>query len=344
MEKSYRDIALKLLVLLFVFSLGFLVSNEYNFYKTKRIIESIRPLRQNDFDRKFIFPLLKYSFNDALPYIENNQLENQLTTYIQSQQQSGRAKSVSVYYRNLLTNQWAGVNQNVKYHPGSIMKVIVMIGCYRASEIDPAFMQKKLEYTQDISQKTNTLVLAAPSSLVVGDYYSVKDLIRKMIIESDNGAFNLLVSHLDYKILTNIMVDLNIDTPDKEQDYTISPVAYSNFLRILYNSTYLNEEDSEEALSLMHEAHFDEGILAGLPKGVVVAQKYGESVNANTNSPNVNSLELNDCGIVYAKNNPYVLCVMTKKQGSTEQDKKTLASIISDISEITYSAVALGDK
>jgi beta-lactamase class A len=224
------------------------------------------------------------------------------------------------------------------------MKVIVMIGCYRASEIDPAFMQKKLEYTQDISQKTNTLVLAAPSSLVVGDYYSVKDLIRKMIIESDNGAFNLLVSHLDYKILTNIMVDLNIDTPDKEQDYTISPVAYSNFLRILYNSTYLNEEDSEEALSLMHEAHFDEGILAGLPKGVVVAQKYGESVNANTNSPNVNSLELNDCGIVYAKNNPYVLCVMTKKQGSTEQDKKTLASIISDISEITYSAVALGDK
>jgi hypothetical protein len=164
------------------------------------------------------------------------------------------------------------------------MKVIVMIGCYRASEIDPAFMQKKLEYTQDISQKTNTLVLAAPSSLVVGDYYSVKDLIRKMIIESDNGAFNLLVSHLDYKILTNIMVDLNIDTPDKEQDYTISPVAYSNFLRILYNSTYLNEEDSEEALSLMHEAHFDEGILAGWPYGSAIASGRARPPSSRRNA------------------------------------------------------------
>ncbi len=331
-------------VIFFVaFLLGFLVSNEYNFYKTKRIIESIRPLRQNDLHQKFIYPLLKYNFNDALPYIENQKMETSVNQYIENQKNIGNLENASMYYRNLLTNQWAGVNQNAKYHPGSIMKVIVMIGCYRTSEIDPAFMQKKLEYTKDISQKTNTLVLAAPSSLVVGDYYSVKDLIRKMIIDSDNGAFNLLVSHLDYKILTNIMVDLNIDTPDKEQDYTISPVAYSNFIRILYNSTYLSEADSEEALSIMSEADFKEGILAGVPKDVLVAQKYGESVNANTNNRNVDSIELNDCGIVYAKENPYALCIMTKKSGATENDKKILASVISDISAIVYRNTASGN-
>lgn len=344
MKQHLKNSLVAGVIFLIAFLLGFLVSNEYNFYKTKAIIASIKPLRQNDLQRKFTYPLLKYNFNDALPYIENKSMEASIKQYIENQKNAGVIENASVYYRNLLNNQWAGVNQNDKYHPGSIMKVVAMIGCYRTGEIDPSFMQKKLEYTQEMSQKTNTLALASPSSLVIGESYPVKDLISKMIIESDNGAFNLLVSNLDYKILTSIMVDLNIDTPDKEEDYTISPVAYSNFIRILYNSTYLNESDSEEALLMMSKADFKDGIVAGVPGNVVVAQKYGESVNANTNNHAVNSIELNNCGIIYAPNTPYALCVMTKKSGATENDKKILASVIKDISTMAYQETVGIDK
>ena len=131
--------------------------------------------------------------------------------------------------------------------------------------------------------------------------------------------------------MADIFHDLNIDVPTEVPDFTISAKNYSTFLRILYNSTYLNDSDSEKALDILSKTTFVDGLVAGVPKGTTIAHKFGEHVSS------FHEIELHDCGIIYYPQNPYLLCVMTKGQ-----DFSKLAKIIADISAMVYNETASG--
>ena len=85
----------------------------------------------------------------------------------------------------------------------------------------------------------------------------------------------------------------------------MSPDEYSLVFRVLYSSTYLSERYSEKALNLLSQAHYKGALVAGVPAGITVAHKFGDTTVAN-------SPELHDCGVVYVPNDPYLICVMTK--------------------------------
>ena len=187
-------------------------------------------------------------------------------------------------------------------------------------------------YTKTIADQANAIDYALPSNMTVGEIYNVKDLISNMIENSDNGAETLLLDNSNQKILNDIYHDLNIQVPSEVPDFTISARNYSTFLRILYNSTYLSDADSEEALSLMSKTTFKSALVAGVPSNVIVSHKYGERVDTNA-SGTVTATELHDCGIVYAEN-PYQICVMTK--GYPDASEADLASVIKDISALVY--------
>jgi hypothetical protein len=87
----------------------------------------------------------------------------------------------------------------------------------------------------------------------------------------------------------------------------------------------------------MAQSTYHDGIYAGVPNNIKVAQKYGERIDPDPSGKNIDSVELSNCGIVYAKS-PYVFCVMTKGQN----DPKNLASIIKDISGLVYNYVGSG--
>ena len=105
--------------------------------------------------------------------------------------------------------------------------------------------------------------------------------------------------------------------------------SYSEFLRTLYNATYLDANDSNHILQLLTQSTFTQGLVSGVPANIQVSHKFGERSFADSNL-----LELHDCGIVYAPNHPYLLCVMTEGY-----DDPTLASFIAQISNITYNYV-----
>jgi hypothetical protein len=98
------------------------------------------------------------------------------------------------------------------------------------------------------------------------------------------------------------------------------------------NVTYLSSEYSERALKLLSETTYLNGLVAGVPKGVTVAHKFGEHVFSAKGV--ATGVELSDCGIVYYPAHPYLLCVMT-----SVKDEVTAATIIANISKVTYSAV-----
>jgi hypothetical protein len=81
-----------------------------------------------------------------------------------------------------------------------------------------------------------------------------------------------------------------------------------------------------DALRPYQQQHgFTLGLIAELPKSIRVAHKYGE--RGVYQDGVLIGIELHDCGIVYAPENPYYLCVMTR---GTELKK--LSNLIADIS------------
>jgi beta-lactamase class A len=95
-------------------------------------------------------------------------------------------------------------------------------------------------------------------------------------------------------------------------------------LRAIYNATYLTIDDSEYAAELLNKCEFNDGIRKGVPVSVKMAHKFGESGTPVDK-------QLHESAIVYLKDKPYMLTVMTKGK-----DNATLSKLISEISAVVY--------
>lgn len=303
------------------FSGYFVAKGDYD----KQVTSAVA-LRQGTSGHKFINPLLACNLPEAKNVDEYTGLEKNLNAIIAQKKAEHAINDVSLYLiRNGL---WVGINENVKYEPASMLKVVLMIAYLKQKETHPELFSQQLLYTPEIKHVSDQIPFQASSSLVLNSRYSVDELINKMIIDSDNTAMYTLLSSISENSLNDVYTDLGISTPDNMGVYKISAKTYSLFFRILYNATYLDRTDSEFALELLSKAHFEEGIVAGLPKDTLVSHKYGErAVTAADGS--ISGVELHDCGYIYPPNGdkPYFLCVMT--EGNTPEGVKGAISAIS---------------
>ncbi len=291
-----------------------------------KVLSSDTTLREGTIGHKFINPLLSCDAPEAKYIDEYADLEKNIDTIIDQKKSEHAVNDVSLYLvRNGL---WVGINENVKYEPASMLKVVLMIAYLKQRETHPNLFAEMLPYTSAIKHISDQIPFQASSSLVFNNRYTIDELINKMIIESDNTAMYILLSGIDDNSLNDVYTDLGIAAPDNLGVYKISAKTYSLFFRILYNATYLNRNDSEFALSLLSKVRFEDGIAAGLPKDTLVSHKYGERV-VTTPDGKVSGAELHDCGFVYPTNGdkPYFLCIMTK--GDTLDGVKETISTIS---------------
>lgn len=160
----------------------------------------------------------------------------------------------------------------------------------------------------------------------MGQIYTVEELLRNMIVSSDNISGQLLSRNMDSKFIASLYSDLGLHIPDlNEQEHQISGKDYATFFRTLYNATYLNQKLSEKALKLLTQTDFRDGIVAGVPENITVAHKFAERRYTE------GGVQLHDCGIVYYSKSPYLLCIMTKGE-----ELETLKKIIKNISRMIY--------
>lgn len=274
---------------------------------------------------EFINPLLACDNADSisrelLPFREK--LEN----LVQKEVAAKRVNFASVYFRDLNNGPWIGINEKEPFLPGSLLKVPVMIAYLKKAESDPSILTKKIKYEGN-APPTGQLVQPAVR-LEKGKSYTVEELIYSMIVYSDNDATFLLQMNLEPELYNRTYVDLGLDSPDGLSIYRISVKKYASFFRIMFNSSYLNKDTSNRALELLSHAYFNEGLVAGVPPGVQIAHKFGESKSSDGQK------QFHDCGIVYYPKHPYLLCVMTKGD-----DYKTLAPLIRDVSTLVFEEV-----
>jgi len=235
----------------------------------------------------------------------------------------------TVYFRDMNNGLWFGINEDIKYHPASLLKVPIMMACFKLAEKAPAFLDKKIPYRGDFDI-ARWQGIEPTQVLVKGRSYSVEDLIVHMIRYSDNNSAQLLVNTIGSRELDKVLLDLDVNVNPDDVEHYISIHGYSGFFRVLYNASYLNREYSEKALEILLDSDFNEGMRAGLPPGQTAAIKFGESGVG----PDREIVQLHEVGIVYYPGRPYLLGVMTRgKRGGD------FAAVIRDISRLVYEAV-----
>jgi beta-lactamase class A len=252
--------------------------------------------------------------------------KSELTGYIQSIIQSGKVSDMSVYMRDLNNGPWLGVNEEEDFLGSSLLKVPVLISYLHEAEDNPDILQKKIAYTKktiDDNQYWN-----ASKDIVVGQTYTVEELLGYMIDYSDNNATQLLVGNLPPSELAATFSAFGLPQPSADQPYPVDVKAYASFFRVLFNASYLDEEHSEKALSILSRTEFDKGLNALLPSSVVISHKFG------IRSDDDGLEQLHDCGIVYYPGHPYLLCIM-----SSGKDFDSMADSIAKVSRFVYDQV-----
>ena len=76
----------------------------------------------------------------------------------------------------------------------------------------------------------------------------------------------------------------------------------------------------QKVLDLLSQSTFIQGIVAGVPEGVKVAHKFGEAEGVDKEGKVVTHI-LNDCGIVYKPESPYILCIMIEGEDYSQMEK-----------------------
>ena len=275
-----------------------------------------------------INPLLECDIAVGTIDAEKINFKPELERFVENIADKTSASNIAIYFRDLNHGPTFGIHQDAPFVPASLLKVPVMMSYYRAAEKDPSLLSAQISFLAREAPQAEQTVLPA-QTLTLGETYTVEELIEHMIVYSDNEALILLFRALpleEQKHLYSLLgVDPSVITDPKA---ALSVKQYAAFFRILFNSSFVSEEYSEKALSLLTEIDYKNGLRAGVPDNVLVAHKFGER------QINFNERHLHDCGIVYYPKHPYLLCIMTRGESAP-----ILERAIADISDFVYKKI-----
>jgi beta-lactamase class A len=241
---------------------------------------------------------------------------------------------ISLYFRDLNNGPWIGINEKESFSPASLLKVPIMMEFLHEAEEDRSIFDKKIKILSSDIQSINQNV--QPSvNLVEGEEYSLNEIVQLMIKKSDNTAVLALLRNIKKDNLGNIFRTVGVPYEDTNKEVEVRVKDYAGFFRILFNASYLNREMSEKALGILTQTEYYDGLVAGVPKEISVAHKFGERKIDGIS----NNSQLHDCGIIYYPGKPYILCIMTRGNNFVNQSKA-----IKDLSSFVYSEVNKNSK
>ncbi len=243
---------------------------------------------------------------------------------------SSGVDEVSVLFRDLNNGPGLGINNKEPFVAASLLKLPILMAFLKRQATWPKLLDSTLKFDpeKDGNLQRRPTVSSIHPPMQGGESYSVRDLLNRMIVDSDNIATAMLMKHFPDVSIDQGLRDMGVPVTLKGDEAWINVEDYGSIYRILYNSTYLGPELSNEALGMLAKSTFNQGLVAGVAKDIPVAHKFGEREFA------ADIQQFHDCGIIYYPLRPYLLCVMTK---GTKQ--KELINAIAQISQAVFEQV-----
>jgi beta-lactamase class A len=186
-------------------------------------------------------------------------LKSGVANIIEEGKRADLLTQASVYLVSLTDGSWMSINPDEEYHPGSLIKVPMLMTYLKQAATTPALLDIKIRYDKEMIIPTQTYT---SQKLKLGEVYTVKDLLRYMISYSDNNATQVLNQNANVQLFKETFTDLNLPEPDvKDRNFTMNARRYSEFLMVLYNATYLSQKASQYSLELLSESAFKDGMV-----------------------------------------------------------------------------------
>ncbi len=238
----------------------------------------------------------------------------------------------SVYVKNLETNETLSIN-NQRMYAASLIKLFVMEATYvnmdvvEANAIGSESSSGSNEATSDSSQLVldNPVIDLLAAMIQVSDNESYNELVR---LESDTDSFSEGCQIINDYLETTEYDDTRVYhtlSPSNTTSETISDIKNHTsvedcgaILEKIYRGTCVSEEASQEMLEYLLNQQTVSKIPAGVPDGITVANKTGETDESQ-----------HDAAIVFGEETDYILCIMSS-YGSTA------IYVIQDISQVVY--------
>ena len=187
------------------------------------------------------------------------------------------------------------------------------------------------------------LVYSNEGSTVSADYdNTLKSLLNSMITVSDNDAANELVRRLgggDFQtgaaVLNTFCQERNYTSTHLGREFLAAVPTDDNYtsasdccrlLYEIYTGTLVNADASADMLALLQAQTRTSKIPAGVPSNVTTANKTGELSDPG----NLGVVE-NDISIIFAKDHPYVLCVLSNNIQNNSSAQETISKISADV-------------
>lgn len=237
--------------------------------------------------------------------------------------------AIALDVRDLNTGYDAGFNARKSMPAASTIKLPVMVAVFEALEAGRFDLSHEVTLLSQDKDFGSGDLCDAPD----GTTYSVSDLLDKMIDVSDNTATNMLIRlvgrrtiNLDMRDLglatTRLRSDVRTDAWSVRSSLRTSPADLVQLLSLMAKGELVDRWSSNEMIAILEADQFNTLLPEPLPADIPIAHKTGSFFDT-----------LNDAGIVYANNAPYVIAVMTTALPSQDLGRK----FIHRISRMAYS-------
>jgi beta-lactamase class A len=149
---------------------------------------------------------------------------------------------------------------------------------------------------------------------------SIRDYATLMVMLSDNTATNVLIDRLGMENITSRMHGLGLASTKLRRHMMDTAAARRGDENVstpddLVRLLQIVNKDQPDAIALLKKSK-ESRLRRGLPEGVAAADKPGELEGVRV-----------DAGVVFAKNRPYILCVMTTFLKSEPEGERAIEEI-----------------
>ena len=293
-----------------------------------------------------MYPSVNYLHNDLflnrlmlVPTVQK--VHSEVTTMYQTEEMSGLKKQIlglmsqypmihpSVYVWEFDNGRYVNINANEQFSAASIIKLPVLVRMFKSIEAKQMTIYDEMTLTNYYKSSGSGELQYAQT----GRKYSLDQLAKTMIQDSDNSSTNMIMSKLGG------MDDINIGLrewgisktyvrtwlPDMNGTNKTTALDLAKILYNLDNPGFLNINSREYIIDYMSHVKNNKLIAAGLGSGALFVHKTGDIGKM-----------LGDAGIVYAPNGKkYIIVILANRPYNAPQGK----DFIVKASSLIYKAI-----
>jgi beta-lactamase class A len=238
--------------------------------------------------------------------------------------------NVGVMVEDVATGLSTGINSGANMPAASTIKIPVMVEVFRQMARGAFDLNRELRLQGSDRDYGWGDLAGAPT----GSRYRVSRLLTLMITESDNTATNMLIRLVGRSRINATMRELGlrqtvvgdyIRSDGDIRSLRSSPQDMTTLLLDMVHESLVDAWSSREMIQILAGQRHNSLLPEPLPPGTTIAHKTGTLHDT-----------LNDVGIVYLGDAPYIISVMTTHLPSLDAGRR----FIRGVSRIAYDALS----